>query len=380
MRFELGSISIGKRAMKPFDTWLFHAMSDEPLQLLTPIALNTADDTVVKEIQVLKVGAFKHAVYGDFTIGPDDLKAFKENFDGNVLGIQVQANFDHGQSIAHGTKASGWIKQLTIKAEGNELWATVEWTEEAVRGIKAKEWRYSSAELRWVWKHPETGKEHKKVLTGLALTNQPFIKGMQPIAASEHKNQTERTKPMELNEIIATLLTKHGINFSELQAKAGQVVTLTSQLGEANASVVKLTTENGLLTAKVEKIEKEVGEAKFSALVERAVKEGRVTKAFADKNLRAIFDKQGIELAESIVNDLPENGAVKATTTVGSGGAAGGAMTFKSPDAEVAFKAEELRKKNDKLSLSDAIAQVFAEDPKLAKRYDAWEPRGTDED
>lgn len=352
-------------------------------EFLNPIMLSDVGDTAgnKKRLQLLKTGNFEHARVGKFKITPEDLVAFKANFDRKVLGVDVQANFDHGESIAHGTKAAGWIAELTIEAEGKELWASVEWTDDALKGIKAKEWRYSSAEILFTWKHPETGATHNRVLTGLALTNQPFIKGMQPIAASEKQNKG-KDEPMKLNEIEGLLLSEHAINLADLRAKAArvgdldaQVVKLNSDLSAANGQVKDLGTKNAELTAKVELVEKEATAAKFSALVERGMKEGRVTKAFCDGTLKAICDAKGIEFAEKMVSDMPVNPAL-AGQAVGSNGEGAAADTtkFKTPDAEVVFKAGELRKADGKLSLSDAMSKVLEADPKLAKRYEEYQP------
>lgn len=338
-----------------------------------------------KRVHLLTTGTFNHPLYGRFSITASDLKLYKENFDRNVRGIEVQANYDHGEDKARGNEASGWIKSLTIEADGKELWSETEFTDDAFAAIKAKKWKYASPEISRSWKHPESGQNHSCVLTGFALTNQPFFKGLQPIAASEHI--TLKDTPMKLTELTGLLFSEHGINLTDLQAKAAKAdgleaekTQMFSELTAAKAQVTTLGKTNAELTAKVELVEKEAVTAKFNDLVKRGMDEGRITKAFAEGTLKTICDAQGFAFAEKMVNELPKNGAIKVGDTTGSTGEGGegGGKKFNTPDEEVTFKANELMKKDKKLSFNEAVDQVFSDDPKLLKRYGEYEPKAVE--
>jgi phage I-like protein len=352
-------------------------------------ALVLSDDAAgddAAEFQILKTGKFKHKVYGTFEITPDMLKSFKDNFDNRVLGIDVQMNYDHCLSVAHGTKAAGWIRALSIKANGNELWATPEWTPEASKGIKDKEWKYSSAEITPRWEHPEKGSVHKHVLLGVALTNTPFIKGMERIAASEIINHKE-SKKMELHEIEGMLLSEHKINLATLRSDAGKVAGLESQVKNLSEQVKDSVKALGEATAQVEDLTKKLSvaesaanEVKLNALIERGMKEGKLTKAFAEGAFKQLADKMGLEFAEKTLNEMPK--VIDVEEGRGHGGGSNdegkGTKKFKTPDLEVAAKAQELMDKDAKLLFRDAIDQVFAADSDLAKRYQSWEGEGAD--
>lgn len=331
------------------------------------------DDTSPKEFQVLKVGTFMHPRYGKVDITTRDLAELKKNFDARVRGIDIQANYEHGESVAHGTKAAGWIQALSLRNEGKELWAKAEWTPAARSALDAKEWKYSSAEIDIDWKHPESGAVFRRVLKGVALTNVPFIKGMEAIAANEHKGDPA----MNLNEIKSALLSEHGIDLGELQRNAGLVDGLQAQTKELSDAVkakdekiAGLEKANGELKSKVELSEKQAYDVRFSALVEKGMKEGKLTKAFADGRFKEIAEKNGLEFAEQMLADLPK--VVPTEGEKGNGGgtsSGGGQQQFSDAAAEVNHKATELASKEN-ISFSEAVSRVFKAEPKLQEAYE----------
>lgn len=337
--------------------------------------LTLAESPDVKEHQILRVGEFNHKRFGKIIITPKVLETIKANFDRDVRGIQIQTNYEHGLDPTRGLKASGWFSELTVKADGTELWGKIDWTKVAAKEVEDKEWRYLSSELERTWEHPETGKVYEWVLTGAALTNQPFIKGMQPIAASEHQQGDDDVK-LTFAEIEAQLKADHGISLSELKEKAGRVdalvsekTVLLSELATAKDLAKTLGTSNAELTKKLGEAEKAGDEVKFSALVERGMKEGRITKAFADGSLRKIFDAQGLAFAESMVSEMPTNGAINTDNGKGHGGGKeGGGKKYKDVSVELSEKAEA-RAKADSIDVFSAAKLVLAEDPELDRRY-----------
>jgi len=362
------------------------ATTERP-KFLPPVLLLSADDSLSREIQVLKVGAYNHPKYGRFKITPEDLLSFKANFEKNVREIETVINFDHGDSKAHGNEAAGWIRSLALKADGKELWAEPEWTPDAETAVKAKKWKYTSAEIVWTWKHPETEVTHSRVLTGLAITNQPFIKGMNAIAASDNNDDHHNgDHPMKLNELEAMLLSEHGLNLADLRSRAGLVSgleTKVTQLSEtvktAEDKAKALLTDNATLSQKLDLAEKAGDEVKFQALVVKGMTEGKLTKAFAEGRLTAIFKASGLKFAEDLVTDMPK--MVPVDDGKGHDGGKdekGGAKKFKDPSAEVTHRATELMAKDAKLSFSGAASKVLDEDKKLARRYSEWEGEGAD--
>jgi phage I-like protein len=131
----------------------------------------------ISKIQVLRAGKYKYWDDSTLEITTDMLRNMKKNFDSNVLKIDCAIDYFHN-SFA---EAAGWIKAIMLENSDTELWAEVEWTEEAKEKILSKEIRYVSADFNMNYKDNETGIEHGVTLNGAGLTNRPFVKGMNPI-------------------------------------------------------------------------------------------------------------------------------------------------------------------------------------------------------
>lgn len=348
-------------------------MKSKTKHFFAHVALSEGENgSPAKKYQILKVGEFLHTATGErVKITPEHLKSIKANFDKGTRGIDVATNYEHGRSAAHGTKASGWFSSLTIEGSGSELWAEIDWTPQASEELKSREWRYFSPELSFDYLDNMKGTKHGAALTGGALTNVPVIKGMEPLAASENQTPLEN-KPMNLSEVTEKLAAL-GISLSELQAKASKVDQLTTQLSEAKSLVASTEQKLSEATAKVTELSEKVATAekasakvKFDAVVEKGMREGKLTKAFAEGPLKDVFEKNGLEFAETMVNAMP-----KAMTTEMSGhGGSAQSEEGKPADVELSEKANELAAK-DNISFSDAVSRVRRADPALAKRYDS---------
>lgn len=85
-----------------------------------------------------------------------------------------------------GTPAQGWVQELTVRyGEGNkaELWALTKWLEPARSYIKEGRYQWASVSVVFDAVDARSGEQIGPVLTSVALTNQPFIEGMQKLAA-----------------------------------------------------------------------------------------------------------------------------------------------------------------------------------------------------
>jgi len=130
-------------------------------------------------IKILPKGVFKR---DGRTIKLDDafLMAIKRNFDNQILGRDVPVNFEH-QYTALG--AAGWVKALEVREDG--LYALIEWTDIGKEATEKQRFKYVSVELGGAV-DPKTGKVlGEDVLTGIALTNRPFFKGLTALAAAD---------------------------------------------------------------------------------------------------------------------------------------------------------------------------------------------------
>lgn len=168
--------------------------------------------------QVLRVGEFYDKRYGKFSITEQMLRELKENFDNRVLEIDVALDTNHEPEMG----AKAWVDRLEIREGG--LWATFkDFTAEAQKYFKEKIFKYFSVEFAPFTK-VQDGKKltFQNVLRGIALTNRPVIKGMQPTFLSEDIEITHKNNDMNVVKLFAEQLlqrdsvTKDDVNSLKL--------------------------------------------------------------------------------------------------------------------------------------------------------------------
>jgi phage I-like protein len=178
------------------------AVADEAggrlLRYVGHVALS--DDSNRSRAQVFRTGTFYHPRYGKFTITDDDLKAMAENF-GTVHPVaptQMVVDYEH-QSMFEGRKAeaAGWVSG--VEREPGKLFTVVDWNDEAADQIRAKKYRFISPVWKMDGTDKETGKPVGPLLLTMALTNRPFIEGMEPVVLSE-RMEAANANVMTLSE------------------------------------------------------------------------------------------------------------------------------------------------------------------------------------
>lgn len=100
----------------------------------------------------------------------------------------------------HGAPATGWAYELDIRngPDGKaQLWSLTEFVGEAATQVATKQYKWSSVAIRPVFINPVTGKDQGSTLTSIALTNKPFLQGLEPIAATLDQYGTAET-PLEV--------------------------------------------------------------------------------------------------------------------------------------------------------------------------------------
>jgi phage I-like protein len=141
-------------------------------------------------IQLAKPGHYRGHRAGAFTL---DTKTFDEiirNFKASGQG-RVQFDFEHasemhpasGDIATTGAPAQGWIYDLARRPDGN-LWALTEWLEPARTYIREDKYGSVSPAISFNVKDQVSGENVGARLSSAALTNDPFLTGMQRIAAS----------------------------------------------------------------------------------------------------------------------------------------------------------------------------------------------------
>lgn len=138
-------------------------------------------------IQVATTGTFHSSTYGIITITPDDLRTMLRNYQTEhpIAPTELMLDFEHlsanPQSPRDGESA-GWFKQLQLRADDKELWALIELTDDAADAVRKKKYRYISPEIARAYKSKRDGKPKGMCLKAAALTNRPFLEGMEPVS------------------------------------------------------------------------------------------------------------------------------------------------------------------------------------------------------
>lgn len=148
------------------------------------------DDRFVpgEPFQVAKTGKFFSPVYGEITIAPQDLANMYRNFKTltPLPPTQLPIDYDHlsdePQKPEDG-KAAGWVEDLEIRDGGNTLWCTPKWTKRGAQLIAQGEYRWCSPYFLTDYLDKASGKKVGPTLKAIAITNRPFLEGMQEIPA-----------------------------------------------------------------------------------------------------------------------------------------------------------------------------------------------------
>lgn len=131
-------------------------------------------------VQAMPFSEFKHPLYGDVKIDAERATRFKQSFDSKTYKQDIPITFEHfGMDPSKGMKAAAWVKEVQNKDNG-QFWKLA-FTSEAAQEVADGAWRYISPEYYDLWEDPESGTLHTDVISGGALTNQPFFAGMLPL-------------------------------------------------------------------------------------------------------------------------------------------------------------------------------------------------------
>lgn len=160
-------------------------------------------------VQVAMGGVFKGYAGGteEFTFDTQTFEQIVGNFrkhpsyrlgdDGFGVADVVAWDFHHASEMpategtipVHGSPAQGWIQELAIRHNEQgvpELWALTRWLEPAKTYIREGRYQWASVSVVFDAIDPRTGQNIGALLTSVALTNTPFIEGMQRLSAERY--------------------------------------------------------------------------------------------------------------------------------------------------------------------------------------------------
>ena len=345
--------------------------------------LLTEGDQINTHVQLLRVSTFNYAGE-EIVIDPKLLAQLKANFDEKVRGYpdgMIPVDYFHeGDRLA-----AGWIRALSIEADGTELWADVKWTPTGEQTIKNGELRYLSIEYSPNYLDPESNKEFGPTIFGAGLTNRPAVKGMAPVAKFSLTAE-QQTLADDLQTCVSGLIP-------ELIAKGHdqqQAIAIAySKCGEkkmadltAKKEICAMEMKPEEMLAKIVELEKALADLKAQYETSEADKQGlqkQVTQAQQEKAMAektTLFNKMMSEgkAVEAQREAFMGNDVIKFTELsqpVNSGVGSSNPDTTKKFDSAQDEVLELARKMSNekKLSLHVSIGEVLASRKDLAEKY-----------
>lgn len=150
------------------------------------------DPTGLYRVDIIRCGKWDYprpGGDGGFEITPAVIKELADNFNGGIMGAEVPVNVDHEEEDGKPGSLSdcGWVKGVEVTPDGKTLVGLIDVTDPDVKTkVDNGSLKFSSAELDFERVCPELSAggdtRPRIVLEGLALTNHPYIKRMNPIS------------------------------------------------------------------------------------------------------------------------------------------------------------------------------------------------------
>lgn len=233
------TVDAGLPILWPFD--LFDLTTDTPV---------LSADRNSRWIQIAKTGKFFSARYGKFEITATDLRSMLANFKTitPIAPTQLPVDYDHlsmDPKKPGDGKAAGWFAgPMELREGGTTLWAEVTFTPPAAESIRNSEYRFVSPSFvkNYVWKD---GKNIGTTLIAAAITNHPFLEGMDAVTLSnamgELAIQLADGGAMEVGQVVSIKPeldpTRVGQSFEILEV-AGSGNDAFSKLKDATGAVI----------------------------------------------------------------------------------------------------------------------------------------------
>lgn len=140
--------------------------------------------------QIARIGSFKGHGQGAFAFTPEVFERIVDNF-AATENRRVPVDYEHTSEVLpenvaqEGVPAVAWIVDIDDRGDAG-LWAAFEWVDpRAVEYVRTRRYLYVSPAVIFDATDKVTGQKIGARLTSVALTNHPFLDGMEPLTASE---------------------------------------------------------------------------------------------------------------------------------------------------------------------------------------------------
>jgi phage I-like protein len=211
------------------------------IQIAVPLSSKSDGANGPVWIQIARVGQWHGHPSGPFQLGAKEFREIVDNFKA-TRNKSVPIDFEHASELdaregsipISGAPAQGWIIDLDNRGEGG-LWALVAWLEPARTYIKEGKYKYFSPTLRFNPKDPETGARRGCRLSSGALTNQPFLDGMAPLAARDTAEETDMHEDNDTPVVSIQAVAALASRYTERLVSEGHHPAKARQLAMARA-------------------------------------------------------------------------------------------------------------------------------------------------
>lgn len=197
------------------------------MEVLIELGGVSLDGKVLRGVQLMPFGKWSHPL-GPIEMDFNRAKRFEEQFKKGVAGQSLPLFYIHSskENVSNPLygKAAGWFVDLRAD-ESRGLVADIELTDEGLRAIERKEYRYLSAEFFDKVKLPHHVQTETDVMMGAALVNRPHLKGMTPILNEETGHQlfveaqVSNSGGGPVDRILRALAERAGVTLSEDQTE-----------------------------------------------------------------------------------------------------------------------------------------------------------------
>ncbi|MBY6244118.1 phage protease [Methylosinus sp. Sm6] len=255
----------------PLRLALCHAVSATAIG--EAIALNLEGEALPDWVMVAPAGPVLRGADGRmFKIAdPDALVAATM-----ARGLKLPIDINHAQFLraprGEESPAAGWIEEL--QARDGAVWGRVDWTESGRAALAARSYRYLSPALL----HDDKGAV--AAIAGAGLVNRPNFSMPALNAHQENDMDKELLKKLGLPETASLADVLAALEKMQTSLNAAQTPALSLYVPRADydAVLARATGAEAALNAAAEGNRK----AKAAALVEQAVKDGKIAPATRD--------------------------------------------------------------------------------------------------
>lgn len=280
---------------------------------------NELTDNTPKAIQLLPYGHIT-TKKGDFIVDETSENEIMQNFTARKNDVVV--DYEHQTLKDVVAPAAGWIKKLENRGKEG-IWGEVEWTGKAKDFIANKEYKYLSPVIF-------VNKDDKKVqlLHSAALTNDPAIDGMVPIAnklqidlGDDENMDAELLKKMAaacgLSEDATPEQILQACSDMKKSCQSNQDVSANKDIlnllelpedaksEDVKGKIIQLKNPSGYVSIKeFNKLQEKIASKETDEVVLKAIEDGKITPA--QKEWAKAYALKDIEGFTNFVKNAPQ--------------------------------------------------------------------------